>query len=63
MTSFYLGNFLGSTGGGLMVDQIGFRWSIVVIFCANLIMALLDLADLFIELKRKVNDVVVVLLF
>ena len=46
-SSFYLGNFLGPTLAGVLVDSYGFRWSTqIFFFCyiTNLIATVLDLA-------------------
>ena len=44
-SSFYLGNFVGPTFGGILVDYYGFRKSSVVVFGACCFSALVDIID------------------
>ncbi len=47
---FYLGNFLGSTGGGILVHTLGFPWTSTIL--AGLFLTLLIL-DSLLMLKQK----------
>jgi MFS family permease len=50
-TSFYLGNFLGPTIAGFLVDAFGFRSASIVFFAAFLVIIVVD----FIELGYNIN--------
>ena len=47
---FYLGNFLGSTGGGMLVSTLSFPWTSTIL--AGLFLALLIL-DSTVSLNKK----------
>ena len=52
-TSFYLGNFLGPTIAGFLVDAYGFRSASVVFFSLFVIITFVDLSELFYNIKMK----------
>ncbi len=52
-TSFYLGNFLGPTIAGFLVDAWGFRQSTVVFFSLFLVMIVVDFIELGYNIKLK----------
>ena len=43
--SFYFGSFVGSTFGGVLVDQIGFDWTTTLLSALNLVMGVIDIGE------------------
>ena len=55
-SSFYLGNFLGPTVGGLLVDAFGFAWTTIVfsfLYCFMIIVNLCELSYAIVVKKEK----------
>ena len=55
-SSFYLGNFLGPTVGGLLVDAYGFAWTTIVfsfLYCFMIIVNLCELSYAIVVKKEK----------
>ena len=50
-TSFYLGNFLGPTIAGFLVDAYGFRSSSIVFFSAFIVILIVDFCELAYNVK------------
>ena len=50
-TSFYLGNFLGPTIAGVLVDAYGFRSATIVFFSFFVLIIAVDLAELVFNVK------------
>ena len=46
-TSFYLGNFVGPTTAGFLVESLGFRVTTMAFFAIYLAMAVVDAVDLW----------------
>ena len=56
-SSFYLGNFLGPTIGGFIVEAYGFAWTTIVYFCLYCFMILINSCDLVYGIFVKRNKV------
>ena len=52
-SSFYLGNFLGPTVGGLLVDAYGFAWTTIVFFFLYCFMIIVNLCELIYAIVVK----------
>ena len=52
-SSFYLGNFVGPTLGGFMVEAYGFRKSTLLFWIMYLIIATVDVSELVYNVKNK----------
>ena len=52
-SSFYLGNFVGPTLGGVLVDHYGFQTAGMVLFVAFSFNACMDIAQLIYDLLRS----------
>ena len=51
--SFYLGNFLGPTVSGFLVEAYGFRQSTVVFFSILIVILVVDIFELAYNVKMK----------
>jgi MFS family permease len=58
-TSFYLGNFLGPTVSGFLVEAYGFRNSTVLFFSILLLILVIDVFELAynVRMKRSTKNV------
>jgi MFS family permease len=58
-TSFYLGNFLGPTVSGFLVEAYGFRNSTIVFFSLLIVILVVDVFELAynVRLKRSAKNV------
>ena len=56
-SSFYLGNFVGPTFGGVLVDYYGFRTTAVVMFCACCLSVIIDTVELSLKIcpQKKIG--------
>ena len=52
---YYLGNFVGPTFGGILVDYYGFRATTVVVFCSYCLSVTVDLIDLFFKITSELK--------
>ena len=52
-TSFYLGNFIGPTVGGVLVQELGFRTTTTVFCCVYVIMAMGACCDFFYKTRLE----------
>ena len=52
-TSFYLGNFLGPTIAGFLVDAYGFRTASIFFFCFFVVIVCIDILELGYNVKMK----------
>jgi MFS family permease len=50
-SSFYLGNFLGPTVAGILVESFGFRLTTLIVFSLFIFMFIVDSLELFYYLK------------
>ena len=53
--SFYIGNFIGPTAAGFLVDAYGFEWTTVVFFSFNCFILLVDIFELSFHMKKSGN--------
>ena len=51
--SFYIGNFIGPTAAGFLVDAYGFEWTTVVFFSFNCFILLVDIFELSCNVKKS----------
>lgn len=51
--SFYIGNFVGPTAAGLLVDAYGFEWTTVVFFSFNCFILLVDIFELTFDVRKS----------
>ena len=54
-TSFYFGNFLGSTIAGFIVEAWGFRNASMLYWIVVLLTTIMDYGELAYNVKNKVN--------
>ena len=52
---YYLGNFVGPTFGGILVDYYGFRATTVLVFCSYCLSVTVDLIDLFFKITSELK--------
>ena len=52
-SSFYLGNFVGPTVGGFLVDYYGFGMAALVMFAACCLSILIDVAELSYSISQN----------
>ena len=52
-TSFYLGNFLGPTVAGFLVEAYGFRNSTILFFSLLIVILVVDVFELAYNIKLK----------
>ena len=52
--SFCLGNFVGSTVSGFLVDSYGFEWTTFVCFAMYCILLVVDTWELFFSVKKRI---------
>ena len=50
--SFYIGNFIGPTAAGFLVDAYGFEWTTVVFFSLYGFILLVDIFELSFNVKK-----------
>ena len=50
--SFYIGNFIGPTAAGFLVDAYGFEWTTVVFFSLYGFILLVDIFELSFNIKK-----------
>jgi MFS family permease len=50
-SSFYLGNFLGPTVAGILVESFGFRLTTLIVFSLFIFMFIVDSLELFYYFK------------
>ena len=53
--SFFLGNFMGPTVAGILVQHFGFRSSTLFFFAINCSVLLIDSAELFYSIRNSRN--------
>ncbi len=53
--SFYLGNFVGPTVAGFLVERRGFRWAASAYFGLFMLMVAADLVDIAFKAGKKMN--------
>ena len=51
--SFYIGNFVGPTAAGFLVDAYGFEWTTVVFFSFNCFILLVDIFELTFDVRKS----------
>ena len=51
--SFYIGNFIGPTAAGFLVDAYGFEWTTVVFLSFNCFILLVDIFELAFNVKKS----------
>ena len=51
--SFYIGNFIGPTVSGFLVDAYGFEWTTMVFFGLYGFILLVDISELAYNIKRS----------
>ena len=56
-SSFYLGNFLGPTVGGCIVEACGFAWTTVVFFSLYCLMILINSCELVYSISSNKSKV------
>ena len=54
--SFYIGNFIGPTAAGFLVDAYGFEWTTVVFFSLYVFILLVDIFELSYNVKKTKVD-------
>ena len=54
--SFYIGNFIGPTAAGFLVDAYGFEWTTVVFFSLYVFILLVDVFELSYNVKKTNID-------
>ena len=54
--SFYIGNFIGPTAAGFLVDAYGFEWTTVVFFSLYVFILLVDIFELSFNVKRNKGE-------
>ena len=54
-SSFFLGNFVGPTASGILVDNYGFRFTTVIFFAVYCVNIVVDAFELFytVRIRRK----------
>ena len=52
---YFLGNFVGPTFGGILVDYYGFRATTVLVFCSYCLSVTVDLIDLFFKITSELK--------
>ena len=52
---YYMGNFVGPTFGGILVDYYGFRATTVVVFCSYCLSVAVDLIYLFFKISSELK--------
>ena len=53
--SFFLGNFMGPTVAGILVQHFGFRYSTLFFFVINCSVLLIDFAELVYSIRNSRN--------
>ena len=54
--SFYLGNFVGPTVSGILVDAWGFKFTTVVLFVIFLLNVIVDCLELLFETRKSFKN-------
>ena len=54
--SFYIGNFIGPTAAGFLVDAYGFEWTTVVFFSLYGFILLVDIFELSFNVKKSKEE-------
>ena len=52
-SSFFLGNFVGPTVSGILVDYYGFRMTTLVFFVVYLVNIFVDVGELFFTIRSR----------
>ena len=51
--SFYIGNFIGPTVSGFLVDAYGFEWTTIVFFSLYAFILLVDICELTYNVRQS----------
>ena len=51
--SFYIGNFIGPTVSGFLVDAYGFEWTTIVFFGLYLFILVVDICELSYNIRKS----------
>ena len=55
-SSFYLGNFIGPTVAGFLVEAYGFQWATVFFFGAYVFISIVDICELTYKIKMGMDS-------